>query len=87
MMNEKQLQLFFINEVEGNNRKSQCKTILKLLKAQDFVKTATLRMFSYQYNARIYELRRGLYDGKEYLINKAKDHLNNYGFVLLGWKG
>jgi hypothetical protein len=84
-MNQTQLKLYFENVADGNNRRSQCKTILKLFKQNDVVLTQQLRMFAYQYNARIYQLRRGLYDGKKYLIEKCKDELDRCGFKLLGW--
>lgn len=38
-------------------RMSQRDRILQMLKSRDFVPTAALRLFAYQYNARIKELR------------------------------
>lgn len=76
-MNETQLQLFFIKEVEGNTHKTQRNTILKLLEGTSFVPTQLLnQMGIYQYNARIYELRRLGYD----IHSTQKDGV--YGFEL-----
>lgn len=50
--------------------------ILKLLIDNDFVSTAQLRLFAYQYNARIYELRKSGFDIK----TARKD--GKWGFTL-----
>jgi hypothetical protein len=51
-----------------DSRNSQCKRILELLQSRDFVLTTTIRLIAPQYNARIYELRNGMYDGEKYII-------------------
>lgn len=83
-MNQTQLLMYFRGVADHGNRQSQCKTILKLLRHTDIVLTQQLRMFAYQYNARIYQLRRGHYDGKKYLIEPCKDDQGRCGFRLLG---
>ena len=55
----------------------QRKRILKLLRDNDFVPTAQLRLIAYQYNARIYELRK-----KGYVIKSVKTP--KCGFMLIG---
>ena len=59
---------------------NQRKRILNLLRKNEFVPTAQLRLFSYQYNARIYELRKA---GWHILATKQD---GRYGFELTGSK-
>lgn len=84
-MNQQTLQSFFENYADGNTRKSQRTLILHLLKKNDFVSTASLRIIAYQYNARIFELRNGLHDNTQYHIESVRNN-NKYGFVLCGWR-
>lgn len=65
-------------EIGNFEHKAQRKKILDLLNKKDFVPTAVLRQFAYQYNARIFELRE-----KGYII-KAEKIDNRHGFRLLG---
>ena len=64
-----------------DERKSQEKRILKLLRSQDIVKTAELRLFTYNHTARISNLRK-----KGYIIESVKDEKGRYGYRLLGQK-
>lgn len=64
--------------LEYDDKCRQRDRILTLLKRNEFVSTAELRLIAYQYNARIYELR-----ALGYVINST--HINGkYGFMLLG---
>ena len=53
--------------------------ILKLFQISDFVPTAALRIIAYQYNARIYELRKSGY----HIVSDKED--GKCGFRLVGW--
>ena len=61
----------------SSKRPSQRNRILDLLKKRDFVPTAELRLFSYQYNARIKELR----DRGWTILKHKKD--GKHGFILI----
>jgi len=64
------------------NRDDQCGKILKLLTENEFVSTKSLlNLGIYQYNARIFELRRGYYDNIIYNIISIK-YNSIYGFKL-----
>lgn len=45
-----------------NTHDGQRGRILEMLRTHDFVPTASLRLFAYQYNARIFELRKAGHD-------------------------
>lgn len=60
-------------------RKSQRDRIYDMLQNNDFVPTAALRLFAYQYNARIKELRE-IY-GQDRIIACRQD--GKYGFKWL----
>lgn len=62
-------------------KKNQCKLILDTLRS-GFTPTIELRNIASQYNARILELRRGLYNGIEYNIVSVKRG-DNYGFEYI----
>ena len=66
-------------------RNSQREQILKLLHKNNFVRTSHLRIIAYQYNARIYELRRGIHNNKLYDIRACREE-GIHGFKLLGWR-
>jgi len=53
---------FKLFDTEIKRHDNQRDTILNLLKKHDFVPTARLRLFAYQYNTRIFELRRIWYN-------------------------
>lgn len=63
-------------KVKTDEKSDQRKRILELLLNNDFVATATLRLFAYQYNARIYELRR-----KGWIIKSMRKD-NKCGFTI-----
>ena len=72
---------WFFQEEDYNDPKvdHSCQRIriLKLLKTNDWVATSELRLFSYQYNARIFELR-----AKGYNIISSKQE-GKCGFRLI----
>ena len=61
------------------SRSGQRQRMLNLLKSFEFIPTAMLRQFSYQYNARIFELRKMGYE-----IIAMKDENGRCGFMLTG---
>lgn len=65
-------------------RYSQRQKILNLLRKNNFVRTSHLRIIAYQYNARIYELRKGMHDNLFYDIRSCREN-SIHGFKLLGW--
>lgn len=71
-----------------SNRSNQRKEIMNLLRKGDIVLTNTLiKKGFYQYNARIYELRRGVLDGVSHKIVACKDALGRCGFSLVSSSG
>lgn len=78
-----QLLLSDFLKVAAARHSSQREKILQLLQTGCFVSTASLRLFSYQYNARLYELRRGRHDGICYHIVKERDELGRCGFRMV----
>jgi hypothetical protein len=64
-----------------DEHKSQRNRMIELFESKPFVSTAELRLFSYQYNARIFELRQ-----LGYSIFKAKQN-GKCGFCLIGKSG
>jgi len=61
-----------------DERTAQRERILELLKKNNFVKTSTLRIIAYQYNARIFELRQ-----IGYIIESCREN-NICGFKYIG---
>lgn len=61
---------------------SQRQRILEMLLDHPIVLSAELRLFAYQYNARIYELRKGMHDGLEYNIISLRDEKGRSGYKL-----
>lgn len=74
-----------LHTIETFEHNTQRKKILKMLKNQDFVPTASLRLFAYQYNARIKELREGKENNIIYNIISTKQD-GKHGFSLYRWK-
>ena len=69
---------------QEGNRKQQAHRILKLLKEKRFVTTSLLRTIACQYNARIYELRHGKFDGVKHQIKSETIEVQSYkipGFI------
>lgn len=73
-----------------DDRCTQRDIILALLMRKSFVPTSLLRLRAYQYNTRIFELRRGQHDGIAYDIKSVMVDgiygysLNKEGVVLNG---
>jgi hypothetical protein len=68
---------------------SQRGRVLALLSRNSFVPTYLLARVSPQYNARIYELRRGRHDGNHYNIKPICTHDDGSvlpGFCMMGVK-
>ena len=70
--------------LDRNKHNTQCSKMLKAFKDREWVSTAYLRSFAYQYNARILELRTGKFDGKNHYIKAEKCGKLN-GFRYLGY--
>lgn len=64
-------------DIEQKMRQTHADRILKLLRENDFVPTAALRLFSYNHTARIAELR-----DRGYVIKSEKSP--KCGFRLIG---
>lgn len=62
-----------------DDKHKQKERILKLFKLSEFVPTAALRLIAYQYNARIYELRKAGY----HIVSDKED--GKCGFRLVGY--
>jgi hypothetical protein len=74
----------FITEITKRKLQSnsQCQRILEKLRSQDFVSSAELRLFAYQYNTRIFELRKGFHDGIEHKIKSVRDKKGRTGYTM-----
>jgi hypothetical protein len=82
---QKQLNEYSLITSKGrkiNHSFNQRERILQMLLKGEFVPTAVFRVFAYQYNARILELRRGMHDGHEYDIRSMRDEQGRCGFKL-----